>query len=662
MREELSLAASVGVAAVKFVAKIASDVAKPDGLKVVEAGETRAFLEPLPIERLFGVGPKTAKLLRSLGIETLGQIARHPAAALAARVGAAHAAELQALARGEDTRHVIADRAAVSIGAEETFEHDLVDGAPLRRHVTAQAERVAERLRRTHQLAGCVVLEAQGHRVPHHDAAAHAAGGDERRARDRQSGARAPRRGPGARAGRAPVGRGGDVDRRRRGAAPAVARRARRARAASGSARRSTRSAIDSDAMPSRVPSYCPTTTEARMADDKKTEAEEATQERSDKPAEGEEAKPDENTSKLGRFIMKYHTFLSSFVIGAAGLIATSIWQYRQSVIAAHSAESQQKVAETQADNQWRIERAEILAKNLPVLAAQGPGSVEQRYGVLLSLARGNILDPELAVSYALELGKDNPDYMESVLANTAGKDYHRLSRSYILPCEEKYGLARPVPICATDKLASRSAAIAQLISDETQAAQAQGQPGPLVMLKDEREVQQNVSRFAGLFEDTLNDYYERRLWNEIAKFEAYSTGRARRRRAGAGGGAHRRVRHRRRGQEARRVPRRAGAVDVEVPHGLDVRRRVQGQDPRGHGLALLRVAGRLRRGGAAAAREPALAVGQRHLAAARAPLVVPGRRRRLRAAARPRARAGGRSRCSASPSRIRRSSTTWSA
>ena len=252
------------------------------------------------------------------------------------------------------------------------------------------------------------------------------------------------------------------------------------------------------------------------MADEKKPE---------EKPVEGNESTPDQDTSKVGRFIMKYHTFLSSFVIGAAGLVATSIWQYRQSEVAKKSAESQQKVAETQAENQWRIERAEILAKNLSVLSAQGPGTVEQRFGVLLSLARGNILDPELAVSYALELGKDNPDYMQSVLANTAGKDYHRLSRAYVLSCEERYGIARNVAICSNDKLAARSEAIAQLISDETQAAQAQGQPGPLVMLKDEREVQQNVSRFAGLFEPTLTEMYERRLWDEIAKFQNYSTG-----------------------------------------------------------------------------------------------------------------------------------------
>ncbi|MCU1278544.1 MAG: hypothetical protein JWM53_2090 [bacterium] len=263
------------------------------------------------------------------------------------------------------------------------------------------------------------------------------------------------------------------------------------------------------------------------MADDKTTTKDEAKQDAAEKSekAEGNEDTPDQQTSKIGRFIMKYHTFLSSFVIGAAGLVATSIWQYRQSETARRAAESQQKVAETQAENQWRIERAEILAKNLSVLAAQGPSSVEQRYGVLLSLARGNILDPELAVSYALELGKDNPEYMQSVLANTAGKDYHRLSRAYVLSCEEKYGIARNVPICFNDKLAARSESIAQLISDETQAAQQQGQPGPLTMLKDERDVQQNVQRFCGLFEATLNDYYERRLWDELAKFQSYSTG-----------------------------------------------------------------------------------------------------------------------------------------
>ena len=73
-------------------------------------------------------------------------------------------------------------------------------------------------------------------------------------------------------------------------------------------------------------------------------------------------------------------------------------------------ARSEQAIAQTKAENDWRIARAEILSKNLNVLSAQGPGSADQRFGVLLSLTRGAIIDPELAVSYALELGKDNAD------------------------------------------------------------------------------------------------------------------------------------------------------------------------------------------------------------------------------------------------------------
>src|SRR5215831_14409991 len=86
-------------------------------------------------------------------------------------------------------------------------------------------------------------------------------------------------------------------------------------------------------------------------------------------------------TSRLGKFIQTYSSFLSTFVIGAAGLVATSIWQYRQSEIAARQAESQQRIAVTQAENNWRIERAEILSKNLAVLSSSGQDTAEQRYG-----------------------------------------------------------------------------------------------------------------------------------------------------------------------------------------------------------------------------------------------------------------------------------------
>ena len=132
-----------------------------------------------------------------------------------------------------------------------------------------------------------------------------------------------------------------------------------------------------------------------------------------------------QETSKLGRFIQTYSSFLSSFVIGCAGLIATSVWQYRQSENAAASARSEQAIAKTKADNDWRITRAEILSKNLDVLSKHGPQTADQRFGVLLSLTRGGIIDPELAVSYALELGKDNAGYMRSVLESTANTRFY---------------------------------------------------------------------------------------------------------------------------------------------------------------------------------------------------------------------------------------------
>src|SRR5262249_26628671 len=174
--------------------------------------------------------------------------------------------------------------------------------------------------------------------------------------------------------------------------------------------------------------------------------------------------------SRIGKFIQNYNNFLSTFVIGAAGLIATSIWQHKQSEIARGQAESQQAIAETQAENQWRIKRAEILGQNLQVLASRGAASAEDRYGVLLSLTRVELLDPELAVAYSLELGEDNPEYMKSVLASTADKDYEQLAHAYTLTCAERYGLTRQVDLCKGDAKGPRSQAIAELVGDETEA------------------------------------------------------------------------------------------------------------------------------------------------------------------------------------------------
>jgi hypothetical protein len=232
--------------------------------------------------------------------------------------------------------------------------------------------------------------------------------------------------------------------------------------------------------------------------------------------------------SRIGRFIEKYHTFLSSFVIGVAGLIATSIWQYRQSQNATEQARSEQAIARTKADNDWRIARAEILAKNLNVLSMSGPANAEQRYGVLLSLTRGSIIDPELAVSYALELGRDNASYMRSVLEATAKKNYEQLAQGFRMTCLQRFGVEKAAEICRDDALADRSDAIAQVVQDELEAAMAVNAPpnqGPLALLLDEREVQEVPGKMAWLFEPYLQDLYERRQWQSIQRFENASTG-----------------------------------------------------------------------------------------------------------------------------------------
>jgi len=232
--------------------------------------------------------------------------------------------------------------------------------------------------------------------------------------------------------------------------------------------------------------------------------------------------------SKLAKFFQEYHGPVSTLFLGLAGLIATSIWQYRQSVTSAEQARSEQAIARTKADNDWRIARAEILSKNLNVLSTTGPQTVDQRFGVLLSLTRGAILDPELAVSYALELGKDNASYMRAVLEATAEKNYSQLAQAFKMTCIQRFGVEKAAEICKDDALAERSDAIAQVFQDELEAVTTANQPvsnGPLSILKDEREVQAFPGKMAWLFEPYLQDLYERRQWQEIDRFERFSTG-----------------------------------------------------------------------------------------------------------------------------------------
>ncbi|GAA2517392.1 DNA polymerase IV [Pilimelia columellifera] len=148
VNEQLGLPCSVGVAPTKFVAKVASARAKPDGMLVVPVGRVAEFLRPLPVRALWGVGGKAAERLRRLGLTTVGDVADAPPGLLRQGVGAAAANHLADLANGRDPRAVVPGRAERSISAETTFEHDCdLAGAQARRTLLALAGRVAVRLR-----------------------------------------------------------------------------------------------------------------------------------------------------------------------------------------------------------------------------------------------------------------------------------------------------------------------------------------------------------------------------------------------------------------------------------------------------------------------------------------------------------------------------------
>ncbi|TAJ99813.1 MAG: DNA polymerase IV [Chloroflexota bacterium] len=146
IRGELDLTASVGVAATKLVAKVGSDLRKPDGLVVVPPGEEAAFLAPLPISRLWGVGPQTAAALRDFGVTTIGDLAAMDRAALVRRFGK-HGATLVDRAHGRDADPVDDPDAAKTIGHETTFDVDTADRDVLERTLLALSEGVSGRLR-----------------------------------------------------------------------------------------------------------------------------------------------------------------------------------------------------------------------------------------------------------------------------------------------------------------------------------------------------------------------------------------------------------------------------------------------------------------------------------------------------------------------------------
>lgn len=147
VHSETGLTASVGVAANKFVAKVASDLEKPDGLVLCAAGEEAAFLAALPIRKLWGVGPRTAERLQAAGIHTIGALASANPEALRCALKN-QAPRLQALARGEDSRAVDSSRVRKSISEETTFVTDQLDPATVVQALRFTADQATRRLRK----------------------------------------------------------------------------------------------------------------------------------------------------------------------------------------------------------------------------------------------------------------------------------------------------------------------------------------------------------------------------------------------------------------------------------------------------------------------------------------------------------------------------------
>ena len=155
------LTASVGVAPNKFLAKVASDLEKPDGLVVLPLEEVPARLWPLPVERLWGVGPRTAPRLKAAGLATIGDLARRSATEIESLVGESWGEHLHALAHGRDERVVETSRDARSISEERTYEDDLREADAIDRELLARAEGVARTLRREGLVARTVHLKVR---------------------------------------------------------------------------------------------------------------------------------------------------------------------------------------------------------------------------------------------------------------------------------------------------------------------------------------------------------------------------------------------------------------------------------------------------------------------------------------------------------------------
>lgn len=159
LRQELGLPASVGIGAVKFIAKLASEAAKPDGVRHVPGDEQQSFLSSLPARAMWGVGPAAMAALSRLGVETIGDIASLPEAALVSAVGPTAGRHLHDLSRGVDPRPVVADNEAKSVSVEETYEEDLDSREVVETALLGQSQRLSGRLRRSGLIARTISLK-----------------------------------------------------------------------------------------------------------------------------------------------------------------------------------------------------------------------------------------------------------------------------------------------------------------------------------------------------------------------------------------------------------------------------------------------------------------------------------------------------------------------
>jgi DNA polymerase-4 len=160
VKRETGLTISAGIAPTKFVAKIASDMNKPDGMTVVPPGDVDSFLAPLSISKMWGVGAKTQEKLRCLGIQTIGDLRRFPVKVLEKRLGK-WGLRMHQLASGIDERDVVAPGDSKSVGHERTFAHDLLDVASARKEILFLADKVARRLRRNGLVGKTITLKVK---------------------------------------------------------------------------------------------------------------------------------------------------------------------------------------------------------------------------------------------------------------------------------------------------------------------------------------------------------------------------------------------------------------------------------------------------------------------------------------------------------------------